>query len=178
MKRPLQRLCCDEDQCETRRGFRDAQGPDYLGRRPEAIQVAPLIRGIERSSHCTSVVAVTGNTEKCSIRSRANCHCALSPWRHCRGTLRVALGPGDRAALYAAFTSYGRRPWRRKSLRDRQRAGAIGQRYRRRRPQKFTTESDHGHCPHLAGFVWDAAAGPTELLILDCDETTTEALSR
>lgn len=84
--RPRQRLCCDEDQCETRRGFRDAQGPDYLGRRPEAIQVAPLIRGIERSSHCTSVVAVTGNTEKCSIRSRANCHCALSPWRHCRGT--------------------------------------------------------------------------------------------
>lgn len=94
------------------------------------------------------------------------------------GNLRVALGPGDRAALYAAFTSYGRRPLRRKSLRDRQRAGAIGQRYRRRRPQKFTTESDHGHCPHLAGFVWDAAAGPTELLILDCDETTTEALSR
>lgn len=94
------------------------------------------------------------------------------------GEPAVALGPGDRAALYAAFTSYGRRPWRRKSLRDRQRAGAIGQRYRRRRPQKFTTESDHGHCPHLAGFVWDAAAGPTELLILDCDETTTEALSR
>lgn len=60
----------------------------------------------------------------------------------------------------------------------RQRAGAIDQRYRRRRPQKFTTESDHGHCPHLAGFVWDAAAGPTELLILDCDETTTEALPR
>lgn len=91
--RPRQRLCCDEDQCETRRGFRDAQGPDYLGRRPEAIQVAPLIRGIERSSHCTSVVAVTGNTEKCSIRSRANCHCALSPWRHCRGTCGSRWGP-------------------------------------------------------------------------------------
>lgn len=108
--RPRQRLCCDEDQCETRRGFRDAQGPDYLGRHPEAIQVAPLIRGIERSSHCTSVVAVTGNTEKWSIRSRANCHCALSRWHHCRGTLRVALEPGHRALLRAAFTSYGRRP--------------------------------------------------------------------
>ncbi|WEX75755.1 UDP-N-acetylglucosamine 2-epimerase (non-hydrolyzing) [Sinorhizobium numidicum] len=30
------------------------------GTRPEAIKVAPLIRGIDRSLHCTSVVAVTG----------------------------------------------------------------------------------------------------------------------
>jgi UDP-N-acetylglucosamine 2-epimerase (non-hydrolysing) len=30
------------------------------GTRPEAIKVAPLIREIDRSSHCTSVVAVTG----------------------------------------------------------------------------------------------------------------------
>lgn len=52
------------------------------GTRSEAIKVAPLIREIERSSHCTSVVAVTGNTEKCSIRSRANCQCALSRWHH------------------------------------------------------------------------------------------------
>lgn len=30
------------------------------GTRPEAIKVAPLIREIDRSSHCTSVIAVTG----------------------------------------------------------------------------------------------------------------------